>query len=100
FNKIKNKASSELGFLKRSCSNFNNHFAIKKKKKHLFFYCTFPARIFCLYLVCFFHNSKSINTSIQNSVSRFLSFKCNVDHALHILFMKNYPDFFKPTLSL
>ena len=28
-NKIKNKASSKLGFLKRQCSNFNNHFALK-----------------------------------------------------------------------
>jgi len=29
-NKIKNKAYSKLGILKQSCSNFNNHFAIKK----------------------------------------------------------------------
>lgn len=79
-NKIKNKASSKLGFLKRQCSNFNNHFALK----NIYFSIVRSQLEYAAFI--WSPNSLILNQtldSVQNSFLRFLSFKCNVERLSH-----------------
>lgn len=78
--KIKNKASSKLGFLKRCCSKFNNPLALKN------IYFSFVRSHLEYAPLAWSPNSIQLTQnleSIQNSFLRFLSFKCRIERQPH-----------------
>lgn len=78
--KIKNKASSKLGFLKRCCSKFNNPLALKN-----IYFSLVRSQLEYAPLI-WSPNSIQLTQnleSIQNSFLRFLSFKCRIERQPH-----------------
>jgi len=78
-NKIKNKATSKLGFLKRSCSDFNPQ-ALK-----IIYFTLIRSQL--EYATLIWSLNSLVNThileSIQNNFLRFLSYKCRVERQPH-----------------
>lgn len=72
---IKNKAMRILGFIKRSCKDFCDPFALKIR------YCSLVCSNLDYCPLIWINNTSKQNYSIeavQNNFLRFMSFKCNI----------------------